>query len=1028
MARTPLDLDELVEHWTLLKDEQALVSGKRGATRLGFAVLLKFYTQYGRFPRNRTELPGEAVEFVARQVQVPALELESYDWTGRTVEYHRAQIREHLGFRECSVADAEKLTAYLAEHVAHKERRPEQVRVELLARCRTESIEPPTPGRCDRIVGAALREAEESLTALISSRLTVESIERIVALAAGADQDDAGPAGGGTEGDDAPPVLAKVKEAPGNVSLETMLTEIDKLLAVRAIGLPRDLFIDVAPKVVAGWRARAAVESPSHLRTHPVALRVTLLAALLHEREREITDTLVELLISTVHRIGARAEKKVTEQLINAFKKVSGKENLLFKLAEASLGTPEGTVRQVVFPAVSGGEATLRELVHEFKTRGPVYRRTVQTTLKASYTNHYRRGLIKLLDVLEFRSSNHAHRPVIEALALVARYANAGNTTYYPLGETVPVHKAMGGDWAEVVHRTDKRGRRRVVRMVYEVVSFQALRDQLKCKEIWVVGADKWRNPDEDLPQDFEARRAENYRELRKPLDAAVFVDELREQMTAELTLLNDGMPKLSWLDIAERKSGAIRLTAAEAQPEPRNLRRIKAEVQRRWGIVPLVDMLKEAVLRTGCLDAVTSVSGGGSLSPEVLAERLLLVIYAYGTNTGIKAVASGGHGHTEDELRYVRRRYLSAEAARAIAIQIANATFAARSTELWGQGSTAVASDSTHVRAYDQNLFTEWHSRYGGRGVLIYWHVEKKSLAIHSQLINCTASEVAAMIEGAMRHGTTMDVEANYTDSHGQSEIGFGITRLLNFDLLPRIKRINKVKLYRPVAGEPDAYPQLTPALTRPIRWELITQQYDQMIKYATAIRTRTASTEAILRRFTRNASHHTYAAMLEVGRAQKTIFVARYLRLRDLQREIEEGLNVMESSNGASSVIAYGKGGEIASNRRDEQEMFVLCLRILQSALVYVNTLMLQDILGEPEWADLLTPADRRGLTPLFWSHVRPYGEVNLDMDTRLNLPVLPVPGPRTPADAVDRPLPDPGPTGGRGPTLSNRLASGI
>ncbi|MCG0283713.1 transposase [Streptomyces sp. PSAA01] len=73
-----------------------------------------------------------------------------------------------------------------------------------------------------------------------------------------------------------------------------------------------------------------------------------------------------------------------------------------------------------------------------------------------------------------------------------------------------------------------------------------------------------------------------------------------------------------------------------------------------------------------------------------------------------------------------------------------------------------------------------------------------------------------------------------------------------------------------------------------------------------ATAIRIRTASTEAILRRFTRNASHPTYAVMLEVGRAQKTIFVARYLRLRDLQREIEEGLNVMESSNGANSVTA--------------------------------------------------------------------------------------------------------------------------
>ena len=359
----------------------------------------------------------------------------------------------------------------------------------------------------------------------------------------------------------------------------------------------------------------------------------------------------------------------------------------------------------------------------------------------------------------------------------------------------------------------------------------------------------------------------------------------------------------------------------------------------------------------------------GGSIPPGVPAERLLLAIYAYGTNTGIKAVAAGGHGHSEDDIRYVRRRYLTVEAARAIAIGIANATFAARSAELWGTGSTAVASDSTHVRAFDQNIFTEWHSRYGGRGVLIYWHVEHKSLAVHSQLISCTASEVAAMVEGAIRHGTTMDVESNYVDSHGQSEIGFGITRLLGFDLLPRIKRINTVKLYRPVPGDPDAYPHLAPALTRPIR-------------------AGTATTEAILRRFTRNASHPTYATMLEVGRAQKTIFCAHYLRIRDLQREIEEGLNVMESANGANSVIAYGKGGEIASNRRDEQEMFVLCLRILQTALVYVNTLILQDVLAEPAWADLLTPADRRGLTPLFWLHLLPYGEVRLDMSTRLHL----------------------------------------
>ena len=82
-------------------------------------------------------------------------------------------------------------------------------------------------------------------------------------------------------------MLALVKSVPGNVSLESMLTEIRKLTAIRAIGLPPGLFADVAPKVLSGWRARAAVESPSHLRRrlkNSPQSTVTLLAALLYER------------------------------------------------------------------------------------------------------------------------------------------------------------------------------------------------------------------------------------------------------------------------------------------------------------------------------------------------------------------------------------------------------------------------------------------------------------------------------------------------------------------------------------------------------------------------------------------------------------------------------------------------------------------------------------------------------------------------------------------------------------------------
>ncbi|WP_327048320.1 transposase [Microbispora sp. NBC_01189] len=107
-----------------------------------------------------------------------------------------------------------------------------------------------------------------------------------------------------------------------------------------------------------------------------------------------------------------------------------------------------------------------------------------------------------------------------------------------------------------------------------------------------------------------------------------------------------------------------------------------------------------------------------------------------------------------------------------------------------------------------------------------------------------------------------------------------------------------------------------------------------------------------------------------------------------RDLQYETESGLNVVENYNGVNDYIRFGKRGELASNRREEQELAMLCLMILQSGLGYINTLMIQDAAVEPEWADVLTDIDWRGLTPLFTTNMTPYGTVQLRRERRLAL----------------------------------------
>lgn len=109
--------EELAEAWTLGPDEHALLAGKRGASRLGFAIVLRFFAREGRFPAPE-EIDAADVEYVASQVDVPAAEYQTYDHRGRTAEYHRAQIRQTFGFRPATTLDADELVAWLLEDVA----------------------------------------------------------------------------------------------------------------------------------------------------------------------------------------------------------------------------------------------------------------------------------------------------------------------------------------------------------------------------------------------------------------------------------------------------------------------------------------------------------------------------------------------------------------------------------------------------------------------------------------------------------------------------------------------------------------------------------------------------------------------------------------------------------------------------------------------------------------------------------------------------------------------------------------------
>jgi len=377
-------------------------------------------------------------------------------------------------------ADEQTLADCLATDIVPFEASDERLREALLLRCRTERLEP--PGRLDRLVAKARATAADRFCAATVARLDPAAITRLERLVAESDPATVGSTERG--------LLAELKSDPGRASLETLLGEIDKLERVRGLELPVNLFAGATDTLISAWRARAAQEYPSDLRARSPQLGLTLLATLCFSRSSEITDSLIELFLDVVHKIGTRAERRVETELRNDLRRVRGKEGILFRLVVAAVAHPEDTVRTALFPVV--GEATLRELVREAKATDTAFRSRVRTVLRSSYSTYYRRMLPRLLAALEFRSNNSAHQPIIDALSLLRAYSTrSGAIRHYATGDRAPLEGIVPAEWRAAVLGEDGR----IERVPYELCVLRALRDGIRRREVWVLGAGRWRKP-----------------------------------------------------------------------------------------------------------------------------------------------------------------------------------------------------------------------------------------------------------------------------------------------------------------------------------------------------------------------------------------------------------------------------------------------------------------------------------------------------------------------------------------------------
>jgi hypothetical protein len=214
-------------------------------------------------------------------------------------------------------------------------------------------------------------------------------------------------------------------------------------------------------------------------------------------------------------------------------------------------------------------------------------------------------------------------------------------------------------------------------------------------KEIWVVGAERLRTPDEEVPPDFAGQRSTSYEALPLPQQAPEFVQRLQHELREELEALDRSLPHNHAGEILQKAGGWSKLSPLEAQPEPSNRWALKAELAPRWPMPSRLAILKETALRVTFTQPFRGPPAREGLDRAMGQYRRLLGLYGLGTHTGLKRMQLA-HAPASYKARLsTRRRFLTPEGLRAAQSGGVTQTFQARLPQSWGAGTTAGASDA---------------------------------------------------------------------------------------------------------------------------------------------------------------------------------------------------------------------------------------------------------------------------------------------------------------------------------------------
>ena len=369
--------------------------------------------------------------------------------------------------------------------------------------------------------------------------------------------------------------------------------------------------------------------------------------------------------------------------------------------------------------------------------------------------------------------------------------------------------------------------------------------------------------------------------------------------------------------------------------------------------------------------------------TPLVISRPALLAgVMGLGCGIGVRKMARISSRMTESELEHTVNWRFSLENIRAANDQVVKAMDEMELPNLYRREADQLhtASDGQKFEVRGESLHASRSFKYfgQGQGVSAYTFVDERHLLWHSLMISAADRESAYVIDGLMRNDVVKS-DIHSTDTHGYTEVIFGLTHLLGFSFAPRIKGIGKQTLYifRPKdRADPDW--KITPDKT--INTHLIRENWDDLLRLVATIKLKENTASDIFRRLNSYSRQHAlYQTLKAFGQIIKSLFILRYVNDVELRQAIEKQLNKVELANRFTRAVAVGNPREYTQTEKEEQEIAEGCNRLIKNSIICWNYLYL-----ERQLEKLTDPGAREKMrriiathSPMTWRHINMLGE---------------------------------------------------